>query len=348
MTVRPPFALRPAPHIEPTTSVPLVMRRVLVALVPAAVVHIAYFGGGLLVNVAIAVAAALGTEALVLRARGRAAGPALADLSAIVTAILLAFALPPFAPWWLPALGAVAAIALAKHLYGGLGGNPFNPAMVGYVVLLISFPAEMTQWLPPGGTERAMLNPGFAAHLVYVFTGQLAPGVSIDAVTQATPLDQIKEGLGAMQTLSEIQVGELYGRFGGRGWEWINAAALIGGAYLLFRGVIRWHIPATMIGAIAVCSIFLHTLDPSRFLAPGYHLLSGSTMLGAFFIATDPVTAAATAKGRLIYGAGIGFITFAIRTWGGYPDGIAFAVLLMNATVPLLDRYTRPRIYGRA
>ncbi|HEY5622115.1 MAG TPA: RnfABCDGE type electron transport complex subunit D [Gammaproteobacteria bacterium] len=321
------------------------MRRVLVALLPAALVYISFFGPGLIVNLAIAVVAALCAEALVLRARGRDAGPALADGSAAVTAVLLAFALPPLAPWWLPALGAATAIVLAKHLYGGLGANLFNPAMVGYVVLLVSFPTEMTQWLPPGDT--AVLNLSLTGHLAYVVTGQLPSGLTVDAITQATPLDQIREGLGEMQTLAEIQIGQLYGRFGGRGWEWINAAAALGGIYLLIRGVIRWHIPTAMLAAIVFCAVFLNALDPSRFLTPTYHLCSGSTMLAAFFIATDPVTAATTAKGRLIYGAGIGVITFSIRTWGGYPDGIAFAILLMNSTVPLLDRYTRPRIYGR-
>lgn len=347
MTARPPFALRPAPHITPTTSVPQVMRRVLFALAPAAIVYIVFFGWGLLINMAVAVVAALGAEALVLRARRRPIAPSLSDASAAVTAILLAFALPPLAPWWLPALGAVTAIVLAKHLYGGLGGNPFNPAMVGYVVLLISFPTEMTQWLPPAGAVEPGLQPGIGAQLSFAISGLLPTGPGIDAITQATPLDQIKEGLGEMLIIPEIGNGALFGSIGGRGWEWVNAAFAAGGFYLLIRGVIRWHIPVAMLAAIAICATFLHTVDPSRFLSSGFHLFSGATFLGAFFIATDPVTAAATPKGRLIYGAGIGFLTFAIRTWGGYPDGVAFAVLLMNAMVPIIDRYTRPRVYGR-
>ena len=340
------FALKPAPHVIPTTSVPLVMRRVLYALVPAALAHTWYFGWGLLINLVIAVGAAIAAEALLLRARRRAIKPGLTDGSAAITAVLLAFAIPPLTPWWLPALGAGLAIMLGKQLYGGLGFNLFNPAMVGYVILLISFPVEMTQWLPPTGVDPVMPQLGFWANLNYAVTAQHTFGVDIDALTQATPLDVVKEGLGQMLTLGEIRLGPLFGTYGGRGWEWINGCAALGGMYLLYRGVIRWHIPVSLLGGLIACATMLHAMDPSRYSSPGFHLFSGATLLGAFFIATDPVTAAATDRGRLIYGAGIGAVTYAIRTWGGYPDGLAFAVLLMNATVPLLDRYTRPRIYG--
>ena len=340
--------LRPAPHVTPAASVPLVMRRVLYALVPATLAYTWYFGWGLLINMVIAVGAALAAEALMLRARRRAIRPAIADASAAVTAVLLAFAIPPLAPWWLPALGAGLAIILAKHLYGGLGSNLFNPAMVGYVILLISFPVEMTQWLPPVGVDPSVQQLGFWANLNYALTGHTPLGLGIDAFTQATPLDQVKEGLGQMRTLDEIQVGPLFGFYGGRGWEWINGCFAMGGLYLLYRGVIRWHIPVSLLAGLCGCAVTLYIVDPSRYPSPGFHLFSGATLLGAFFIATDPVTAAATDRGRLIYGAAIGAITYAIRTWGGYPDGLAFAVLLMNATVPLLDRYTRPRIYGQS
>ncbi|MEE8237513.1 MAG: electron transport complex subunit RsxD [Gammaproteobacteria bacterium] len=342
------FALRPAPHLTPTTSVPLVMRRVLYALVPATIVYTWHFGWGLLINIVIAVAAALAAEALMLRARRRPIRPGLADATAAVTAVLLAFAIPPLAPWWLPALGAGLAIVLAKHLYGGLGSNLFNPAMVGYAILLISFPVEMTQWLPPVGLDPSTPQLGFWANLNYAVTGHTPSGLGIDALTQATPLDQVKDGLGQMRTLDAIQVGPLFGSYGGRGWEWINGCFALGGLYLLYRGVIRWHIPASLLAGLLACAAAFHAVDPSRYLSPGFHLFSGATLLGAFFIATDPVTAAATDRGRLIFGAAIGAITYAIRTWGGYPDGLAFAVLLMNATVPVLDRYTRPRIYGQS
>ena len=324
------------------------MRRVLYALLPATLAYVWFFGWGILVNAALAIAAALAAEALALRATDRPVRQGLLDASALVTAVLLAFAIPPLAPWWLPALGAILAIVLAKHLYGGLGYNPFNPAMVGYVVLLVSFPAEMTQWIPPQLEAFDYPRLPVWASLDYALTGALPAGLGIDALTQATPLDRVREGLGRMQTLQEIQVGPLFGTVGGSGWEWINGFIGLGGLYLIYRGVIRWHIPVALIGTLGAFALLLHAFDPGRFPSAGFHVFSGATLLGAFFIATDPVSAATTDRGRLFYGAGIGLLTYTIRTWGGYPDGIAFAVLLMNATVPLIDRYSRPRIYGRA
>ena len=340
------FARRPAPHVMPTPSVQLVMLRVLYALIPGTTVYIWFFGWGLLINIVIAVATALAAETVILRIRGLPINPSISDLSAVVTAILLAFALPPLVPWWLPAFGAGLAIILGKHLYGGLGSNLFNPAMVGYVILLISFPIEMTQWLPPTGSEISSHQLGLWGHLTYAVTGNIIPELNIDSLTQATPLDQVKEGLAEMRALGEIQNSTLFGTYGGLGWEWVNGCIALGGLYLLYHGVIRWHIPISLIVSLISCAIIFNAIDPSRYASPSFHLFNGATMLGAFFIATDPVTAATTSRGRLIYGTGIGALTFAIRTWGGYPDGLAFAVLLMNTTVPLLDRYTQPRIYG--
>ncbi|HEU4616458.1 MAG TPA: RnfABCDGE type electron transport complex subunit D, partial [Gammaproteobacteria bacterium] len=170
----------------------------------------------------------------------------------------------------------------------------------------------------------------------------------LDALTRATPLDTVREGLRAMQTFQEARAGSLFGDFGGRGWEWIDNFIALGGLYLLYAGIIRWQIPLAVLAGLLVPAGLTYFAEPSRFASPGFHLFSGATMLGAFFIATDPVSASTTDRGRLVYGAGIGLLTFAIRTWGGYPDGVAFAVLLMNAAVPLIDRYTRPRIYGHA
>lgn len=342
------FPITPPPHVMPTTNVPALMRQVLYALVPATIAYVWYFGWGICINIFIASAAALGAEALMLRLRGRPLQPSLGDGTAVITGVLIAFAIPPLAPWWLPALGSVSAIVLAKHLYGGMGANLFNPAMVGYVIVLISFPVEMTHWLPPGALELGYQQLGFLDSLLYSLTGGLPPAFDIDAITQATPLDLIKEGLRNMHTIDELQVGPLFGGLGGYGWEWINNCIALGGLYLLFRGIIRWHIPVALLGTILILAILFHSLDSSRFAPAGFHLFSGASLMGAFFIATDPVSAATTNRGRLIYGAGIGAVTYAVRTWGGYPDGLAFAVLLMNATVPLLDRYTRPPIYGRA
>ena len=341
------FPVTPPPHIMPANSVPVMMRHVLYALAPATVAYTWYFGWGICINLLLASGAALGAEALMLRLRNRPALPCLYDGTAVVTAVLLAFAIPPLAPWWLPILGAAAALVIGKHLYGGLGSNLFNPAMAGYVILLISFPVEMTRWLPPQSPELGFEQIGLWENLVYTATGNLPAALDIDALTQATPLDLVREGLGNMQTVGEIQVGPLFGSLGGYGWEWINSFVALGGVYLLFRGIIRWHIPVALLGSLTVLATLFNSLDPGRFPSSGFHLFSGASLMGAFFIATDPVSAATTDRGRLIYGAGIGALTYAIRTWGGYPDGLAFAVLLMNATVPLLDRYTRPRIYGK-
>ena len=336
-----------APHARPIESVPILMRRVLYALVPAVLCHTWYFGPGLLVNFALLAAAALLTEAVVLRLRGRPTRHALRDCSALVTAALLAFALPPFVPFWIPLLGGAIAITLAKQLYGGLGKNLFNPAMVGYVFLILSFPVEMTQWLPPrmGDLDYRPLSVG--EHVGYVFTGQLPDALSVDAVTRATPLDLVKEGLRTGRPFAEIRGGSLFGDFGGRGWEWVANLIALGGLYLLYTGTIRWHIPTTFFAGLLVPATALYLVDPNGYASPTFHLFSGATMLGAFFIATEPVSAAGTDRGRLIYGAGIGLLVYAIRTWGTYPDGVAFSVLLMNGTVPLINRYTRPRIYGK-
>ncbi len=322
------------------------MRRVLYALIPAACVYVWFFGYGFLINFAGAVIGAFVTEYGVARLLNRRGPAGLGDASALVTATLLTFCLPPLTPIWIPILGSAAAIALGKQLYGGLGKNLFNPAMVGYVLLLVSFPVEMTQWVPPRMGDVDYQHLDFLDSLEYSVTGELPAALSLDALTRATPLDTVKEGLRGARTFSELRAGPLFGDFGGRGWEWISNMIAVGGFYLLYTGTIRWQIPFAVIAGLLAPSTVLYFLDPGRFASPGFHLFSGATLLGAFFIATDPVTAAATNRGRLVFGGGVGLLTYAIRTWGGYPDGVAFAVLLMNAAVPLIDRYTRPRIYG--
>lgn len=340
------FAILSSPYVVPRISVPLTMRRVLYALAPAACVYVWFFGMGLIVNFVVAAATAVALEAFVLRRRAAASHTTIGDGSALVTAALLAFSIPPLVPAWIPALGAATAILLGKHLYGGLGKNLFNPAMVGYVVLLLSFPVEMTQWIPPHVGDLDFTHLTALATLRYSFLGALPPELTLDAVTRATPLDLVKEGLRGMRTFAEARTGSLFGDFGGRGWEWIGNMTAIGGLYLLYTGTIRWQIPfATLLGLLVPATL-MYAIDPSLHASPAFHLFSGATVLGAFFIATDPVTAATSDRGRLIFGAGIGAITYAIRAWGGYPDGMAFAVLLMNAAAPLIDRYTRPRIYG--
>lgn len=325
-----------APYLPVRPTVGGLMRRVLLALIPGVAVMVWWFGIGVLVNVVVAVAVAVIAEAAMLRLRRRPLAPFLGDWTAVLTAVLLALALPPLAPWWLTALGAAMAIVLGKQLYGGLGNNPFNPAMVGYVVLLIAFPTEITRW--------TLTAPGVADTLAAQF-GTLS-AATLDALTGATPLDHLRTGLARQLTVDEAISPAVTGVLAGAGWEWINLAFAVGGIWLIWRGAISWRIPVATLGGLCGMALLFWLVDPDRFASPLFHALSGATMLGAFFIATDPVSGATTPRGQLIFGAGIGLLVYVIRTWGGYPDALAFGVLLMNLTVPLLDTYTPPRVYG--
>ncbi len=340
------FETAPAPHLPVRAGVSRLMRRVLWALVPAGVAHLWFFGPGLAFNLAVAVGTALAAEALMLHLRGRPVRAGLADGSAVLAAALLAFALPPLTPWWITATGSAFAMVVAKHLYGGLGYNVFNPAMAGYAVVLVSFPGSLALWsvAAPGGLAPPPLDLGQT--LAFTLTGRLPAQVGFDAITQATPLDAMRSGLGQLQTLSEIRAEPPFGGPGEQAWLWINGLVAAGGLWLLWTRSIRWHIPVAMLGTLALLSAIAAGMDGDRFPGPFVQLFSGAALIGAFFIATDPVSAATTRLGRLIYGCGIGALTFAIRSWGGYPDGVAFAVLLMNLAVPLLDRHTRPRPFG--
>lgn len=324
------------------------MGEVLLALIPATIAWTWYFGPGILYNIVVAATAALAAEAAALALRRRPVGSQLLDLSALVTAVLLAFCLPPLTPWWITATGAAFAILFAKQLYGGLGFNPFNPAMAGYVVLLISFPEEMTRWLPPLGETLGLApaSPDWWQTLRFTFTGRLPEALSWDAVSGATPLDDLKTQLSITRTVEEVRAGALYGSLGARGWEWTANWIALGGLYLMWRGIIRWQIPVAVILGLCIPATFFWLIDSGSHPPPTFHLFSGATMLCAFFIATDPVSAATSRSGRLVYGFGIGVLTFVIRSWGGYPDGVAFAVLLMNMAVPAIDHFTRPRTYG--
>lgn len=292
-----------SPYVHTAGSVTTVMLRVIYALLPGIAAYVWFFGWGVAVNIVFAVVVALVCEAGMLALRGRPLKPFLLDGSAAVTAVLLALALPSLAPWWMTLIGTAFAIIIAKQLYGGLGFNPFNPAMIGYVVLLISFPREMTLWLAP----------------------EMVSGHSMGETMSTNPI---------------------FGHLGGKGWEWINGLFLLGGLWLIYKKVISWHIPVTVLGSLALMAAVYFLIDRDLYASPLFHLFSGAAILGAFFIATDPVTASTTPRGRLYYGAGIGVFTYIIRTWGGYPDGIAFAVLLMNMAAPMIDYYTRPRVFG--
>ncbi len=336
------MTLSSSPYVTPSASTNRIMLNVLIALVPGTIAYIWFFGVGIVVNIVFAIGFALLFESLVLWLRKRPLKPYLADYSAVVTAWLFALCIPMHSPWWLVATGIGFAMIAGKHLYGGLGFNPFNPAMVGYVVLLISFPKEMTTWFLPIQVSGESLNiaQAFAYSLGYADIQQW------DALTSATPLDQYKTSLGQNMMISEIRQSPVFGDFAGLGWEWIANWWFIGGLYLLFTKTIRWHIPFGVIMGMLIPAFILYVTNPDSVASPGFHLFSGGLMLGAFFIATDPVSASTTNKGRLLYGFMIGMLVFVIRNWGGFPDGVAFAVLLANMAVPLIDYYTQPRTFG--
>ncbi len=335
----------PSPHIHSGMRISGMMLRVIAALIPAIICYTWFFGWGLIINSVIAILTAVASEALMLKLRKRPLKPFLGDGSAVLSGMLLAFCIPPLAPWWITVLGVAFALIIGKHLYGGLGYNPFNPAMVGYVMLLISFPLEMTSWMPPLILEQ--LEIGFIDTLGMIFFSHFPYGLSIDALSSATPLDAMKTDLGLSNTVSEIiESNALFGDFAGTGWEWVGNWLLLGGMYLIYKRVISWQIPLALISTLFVISAFFFLMDPDTYPSPLFHIFGGATILAAFFIATDPVSASTTPKGRIVYGIGIGIIIYVIRAWGSYPDAVAFAVLLMNMAAPTIDYYTQPRVYG--
>jgi len=340
------FVRHDAPYVNPKVGVAETMLHVLIALVPAALAHVWYFGPGFLLNLIVASVFCVGGEMLMMNARGRDPRAAIADYSAIVTAALLAFALPSLTPWWVTATGSLFAVVVAKHLYGGLGFNVFNPAMVGYVVILVAFPMEMNLWVAPRMGDIDYIDLTIVQSIVYTLTGGYPDGLTFDAISRATPLDVMQSGLRTMHTYAEIRTNPVMGDFGGRGWEWIGNFVAIGGFWLLVKKIIRWHIPTGVFAGLLIPAGLMYIIDSGSNASPGFHLFSGATILCAFFIATDPVSAATSPKGRFVYGCGIGFMIFAIRKWGSYADGVAFAVLLMNMATPAIDYLTKPHIVG--
>jgi len=342
------FERREAPFVTPPTDVASIMQQVLFALVPAGIAYVWFFGSGFILNLIIAAVFCAAGEAAVMRWRGRDPAAALSDYSAMVTAVLLTFALPALTPWWVTATASLFAIIVAKHLYGGLGFNIFNPAMAGYAVALVAFPMYANLWAAPrmGDLDYHYMTLFETAR--YTLTGALPDYLTFDAISRATPLDTVKAGLNNMQTFAETRSNPLMGDFGGRGWEWIGNFTAMGGAWLLLRKIIRWHIPLAVLAGLLVPSGIMYFLESGTHASPGFYLFSGGTLLCAFFIATDPVSAATSNRGRLVYGFGIGFLIYAIRRWGSYADGVAFAVLLMNMAVPAIDYITQPRIVGHA
>ena len=340
------FMRREAPFLAPEVSISSLMLQVLAALVPAAIAHVWFFGPGFILNLLVAAVFAAGGEIFMLNLRSRKSEAGLSDYSVLVTAALLAFAVPSLTPWWVTATGALFAVIVAKHLYGGLGFNIFNPAMVGYVVILVAFPMHLNLWIAPHMGDLDYQHLTVLQTLKYTLTGSLPDGILFDAISRATPLDVMKSGLNNARTVAEIRAIPVMGDFGGRGWEWIGNFLAFGGFWLLIKKIIRWQIPVGVGLGLLVPATIMYMIEPGSHASPGFHLFSGATILCAFFIATDPVSAATSPRGRLIYGLGIGFLIYCIRRWGSYADGVAFAVLLMNMAVPTIDYLTRPPIIG--
>ena len=320
----------PSPHLSSPETTRRLMYGVVIALIPALAASIYYFGMGAIIVTLVSVASCVTVEYLVQKFILKTK-PSVTDGSAVVTGLLLAFNVPSNLPVWIIIIGAIISIGVAKMTFGGLGSNPFNPALVGRVFLLISFPVQMTSWPVPSGFR----------------TGYL------DAVTGATPLGIMTEGVKAGESVASLMekvpthMQLFYGYMGGSMGEIAAAALIIGGIYMLWKKIISWHIPVSILVSVALFTGILWLADPTKYADPGFHLLTGGIILGAIFMATDYVTSPMTHKGMIIYGVGIGVITVLIRTWGAYPEGVSFAILIMNAFVPLLNMYIKPKRFGK-
>lgn len=319
------FTISPSPHVHGGDSIEKNMYGVLIALVPTFIFSIVFFGLGAILVTLTSVAACLVFEYVIQKYLMKQR-PTIWDGSAIITGVLLAFNLPSSLPLWIVVIGALVAIGIGKMSFGGLGNNIFNPALVGRVFLLISFPVQMTTWPVPNGFATA------------------------DAVTGATPLALVKEavknGQAVGDTLSSVGITTgnlLLGNIGGSLGEVAAIGLLLGFTYMLIRKIISWHIPVAIFATVIVFSGILNLADPAQFAGPVFHLFTGGLMLGAIFMATDYVTSPMTHKGMLIYGVGIGLLTVIIRVFGAYPEGMSFAILIMNGFTPLINRYCKPR-----
>lgn len=323
------LVVSPSPHTHSGESTSRLMFNVVLALVPAFAVTLFYFGMGALVVTLISITSCLLFEYLIQKFLLKVK-PTISDGSALVTGLILAFNLPSNLPWWIVVIGAIIAIGVGKMSFGGLGNNPFNPALVGRVFLLISFPVHMTSWPLPIASRMSYIN----------------------AVTGATPLAIVKEGLGKGDTMSVISeqipshMQLFMGTMGGSLGEIAAFALIIGFVWLLVTKVITWHIPVSIFTTIVAFTGILWLINPQTNADPLFHLLTGGVMLGAIFMATDYVTSPMHPKGMWIFGIGIGLITVIIRVWGAYPEGISFAILIMNAFVPLINRYVKPKRFG--
>jgi electron transport complex protein RnfD len=344
--VSPRFVVSSSPHVHAGTKIGDLMKLVIISLLPAALFSIYVFGVPALVTIVISMGSAVLFEAAWLRMLKRPV--TVGNLSAVLTGLLLALNLPSTSPWWMILVGTFFAIVIAKQIYGGLGNNLFNPALVGRVVLLIAFPLQMTaKWAAPRqwGTSVAELGRHGADSLATISTW------GANAVTTATPLGRVRE---ALLTTGRIDVhltrrealDLLIGNRAGSLGEVSVVLLLAGGIFLLAKRVITWHTPVAYIGSVWLLTGVFHLVNPARYADPSFHVITGGLFLGAFFMATDYVTSPIAARGKLIFGAGCGLFTVIIRLFGSYPEGVSFAILLMNAVTPLIDRYTGPVVFG--
>lgn len=321
--------ISPSPHSHSPETTRKLMFGVVIALIPALFTSVFYFGYGAIIVTAVSVASCLLFEYLIQKFILKKP-ISITDGSALVTGLLLAFNVPSNLPVFIIITGSFISIAVAKMTFGGLGNNPFNPALVGRVFMLISFPVQMTSWPVPGG-----LKTGYT-----------------DAVTGATPLAIIKEGIKNGEPLSQLVAqiptpSQMFlGDMGGSLGEIAAVALLIGFIYMLAKKIITWHIPVSVIGSVAVFTAILWLIDPQQYASPLFHILAGGVLLGAIFMATDYVTSPMSTRSQIIYGCGIGILTVIIRVWGAYPEGASFAILIMNAFVPLMNAYIKPRRFG--
>jgi electron transport complex protein RnfD len=339
--VKPRLAITPSPHIRDGMDIKRVMYAVVVALIPAAAGSVYFFGVRALVIIVLASAAAIAAEAACQKLMRRKV--TIADGSALVTGILLAFNVPPGVPYWLPVVGSVFAIAVAKIPFGGLGYNPLNPALAGRAFLLASWPVYMTAaWTDPSRGSLSGISAITTATPLGVY--KYARGLLVNPSAAADEISRANAYLAELYSGPSIR-NLFFGNVGGCIGETSALLLLIGAAYLLIRGIICWRIPLSYIGTVALMTWIFG--GRGAFAGnPLFHAVSGGLMLGAFFMATDMVTSPITAKGKLIFGVGCGIVTSIIRLWGGYPEGVSYSILIMNITVPLIDRYTRPRKLG--
>ena len=324
------FTISGSPHVKGDESTKKIMYGVVFAMIPAMLVSVYFFGFNAIKVLVLASAACLFFEWVIQKYLIK--GPVtITDGSALVTGILLAFNVPSNLPWWMIIIGALVAIGMAKMSFGGIGKNVFNPALVARVFLLISFPVQMTSWPKPDG-----------------FSSGIA-----DVITGPTPLGIVKEGLGAGKTMSQLKpelpsyIQDLMGQMGGSMGEVSAIALILGGLFMLWKKIITWHIPVAMLGTVVIFTGILWGFNPEQFADPMFHLLTGGMLLGAIFMATDMVSSPMTHGGQLVYGFGIGLLTVLIRVWGAYPEGVSFAILIMNAIVPLINKGFKPTRFGK-